>query len=223
MNSILPRRAPTAVLNPIVGALAAAGVTPFMLTTVGFLGNVLAAYFVIEGWLLAAGAAVLFFSALDMLDGALARMTGTASRFGALYDSTLDRLSEAAVLFGIFWYSLDLGHREEALLAFLALIGSIMVSYVRARSEGLGMPIKDGLFTRSERVILTGVLLLFGWVRLLLWILAILTLFTAAQRTWIASRLLIEADREPTDHNPADRNPADRNPDRDTGTHEGGR
>lgn len=211
MNSILPRRAPTAVLHPIVGALAAAGVTPFMLTTVGFLGNVLAAYFVIEGWLLAAGAAVLFFSALDMLDGALARMTGTASRFGALYDSTLDRLSEAAVLFGIFWYSLDLGHREEALLAFLALIGSIMVSYVRARSEGLGMPIKDGLFTRSERVVLTGVLLLFGWVRVLLWILAILTLFTAAQRTWIASRLLIEADRHPA------------NPDRDTGTHEGGR
>lgn len=197
MNSILPRRAPAAVLDPIVNALAAIGVTPFMLTTLGFLGNVLAAYFIVEGWLLAGGVAVLFFSALDLLDGSLARSTGTASRFGALYDSTLDRLSEAAVLFGILWYQLDLGNREEALLAFLAVVGSLMVSYVRARSEGLGMPLKDGLFTRSERVVLTGVLLLFGWLRLALWILAILTLITAAQRTWIASRLLIEADRDP--------------------------
>ena len=195
MNSILPRRAPAAVLDPIVRGLAAVGVTPFMLTTLGFLGNVLAAYLIVEGWLLAGGVAVLFFSALDLLDGALARSTGTASRFGALYDSTLDRLSEAAVLFGILWYQLDLGNREEALLAFLAVVGSLMVSYVRARSEGLGMPIKDGLFTRSERVVLTGVLLLFGWVRVALWLLAVLTLFTAAQRTWIASRLLIEADR----------------------------
>lgn len=200
MNSILPRRAPAAVLTPIVDVLAAVGVTPTMLTTVGFLGNVLAAFFVVQGWLLAGGIAVLFFSALDLLDGALARSTGTASRFGALYDSTLDRLSEAAVLFGIFWYSIDLGNREEALLAFLALTGSIMVSYVRARSEGLGMPLKDGLFTRSERVVLTGTLLLFGWVRVLLWLLAVLTLFTAAQRTWIAGRLLIEADRDEGSH-----------------------
>ena len=196
MTSILPRRAPAAILTPIVRGLATVGVTPTMLTTVGFLGNVLAAWFVIEGWLFAAGAAVLFFSALDMLDGALARHTGTASRFGALYDSTLDRLSEAAVLFGVFWYQMDLGNREEALLAFLAVVGSLMVSYVRARSEGLGMPLTDGLFTRSERVVLTGVALLFGWLRVALWLLAVLTLVTAAQRTWIASRLLIEADRQ---------------------------
>ncbi|MQC18402.1 MAG: CDP-alcohol phosphatidyltransferase family protein [Chloroflexi bacterium] len=195
MTSILPRRAAAAVLTPIVRALAAVGVTPTMITTVGFLGNVLAGWFVIEGWLLAAGAAVLFFSALDMLDGALARHTGTASRFGALYDSTLDRLSEAAVLFGVFWYQMDLGNREESLLVFLAVVGSLMVSYVRARSEGLGMPLTDGLFTRSERVVLMGIALLFGWLRVALWILAVLTLLTAAQRTWIASRLLIEADR----------------------------
>ena len=195
MNSILPRRAPAAVLNPIVGVLVRLGVTASMLTTAGFLGNVLAAVFVVQGWLLAAGIAVLFFSALDLLDGSLARATGTASRFGALYDSTLDRLSEAVVLFGILWYQLDRGNREETLLAFLAVVGSLMVSYVRARSEGLGMPLKDGLFTRSERVVLTGVALLFGWIRVALWLLAVLTLLTAAQRTWIASRLLIEADR----------------------------
>jgi CDP-diacylglycerol--glycerol-3-phosphate 3-phosphatidyltransferase len=183
------------VIDPIVRGLAAGGVTPTMLTTLGFLGNVLAAAFVVQGWLLAAGVCVLFFSALDLLDGALARSTGTASRFGALYDSTLDRLSEAAVLFGIAWYQFELGHREEVLLTFLALIGSLMVSYVRARAEGLGHPLRDGLFTRSERVVLTGIALMFGFLRVALWILAILTLLTAAQRTWIASRALIEADR----------------------------
>lgn len=196
MNQLLPRRAPTAILDPIVRVLVSVGVTPTMLTTVGFLGNVLAAVLIVQGQLLAAGVCVLFFSALDMLDGAVARSTGTASRFGALYDSTLDRLSEAAVLFGIFWYQMDRGNTEESLLAFLAVVGSLMVSYVRARSEGLGMPLKDGLFTRSERVVLTGVALLFGWVRVALWLLAVLTLLTAAQRTWIAGRLLIEADRE---------------------------
>lgn len=196
MNSILPRSAPSAVITPLVRALDSMGVTPAMLTTLGFLGNVVAAALIVQGWLLAGGVAVLFFSALDLLDGSLARATGKASRFGALYDSSLDRLSEAAVLFGIFWYQLDLGNREEVLLTFLALTGSLMVSYVRARSEGLGQPLRDGLFTRSERVVITGLALIFGLLRPALWILAVFTLLTAAQRTWIAGRLLINADRE---------------------------
>lgn len=200
MNSILPRRAPAAVLDPIVRLLAALRVTPTMLTTLGFLGNVAAAALVVQGWLLAAGVAVLAFSALDLLDGALARATGRASRFGALYDSTLDRLSEAAVLFGICWYMLDLGDRTGALLAFLAVVGSLMVSYVRARSEGLGQPLRDGLFTRSERVVITGVALIFGWLIPALWILAVFTLLTAAQRTWMAARLLIDADHTDEEH-----------------------
>jgi len=199
VNSLLPRRAPPAILDPIVRVLVSFGVTATMLSTVGFLGNVLAAVLVVQGQLFAAGVCVLVFSGLDMLDGAVARNTGTASRFGALYDSTLDRLSEAVVLFGVFWYQMDLGNTEEMLLTFLAVVGSLMVSYVRARSEGLGMPLKDGLFTRSERVVVMGVALLFGWLRVALWLLAVVTLLTAAQRTWIASRLLIEADREGAD------------------------
>ncbi len=196
-RALLPRRAPAAVLDPIVRVLARTGITPTMLTTVGFLGNVAAAVCVAQGALTLGGVLVLLFSALDMLDGALARATGTASRFGALYDSTLDRVSEAVVLFGLCWYAIDLGHREEALLAFVAVVGSLMVSYVRARSEGLGLALKDGLFTRSERVVLTGVALIFGLVRPALWILAVLTVFTAAQRTWIAARALIEEDAAP--------------------------
>lgn len=195
--TLLPRRAPAAILDPLVRALAAAHVTPTMLTTVGFLGNVLAAWLAGRGDLAAAGVAVLFFSALDMLDGALARATGTASRFGALYDSTLDRLSEAAVLGGLLWYALESGRDDQAMLAFVATVGSLMVSYVRARSEGLGLALRDGLFTRSERVVLIGVALVVGFTRAALWALAVLTVLTALQRLWIASRALIAEDAPP--------------------------
>ena len=140
-----------------------------------FRSNVLGAALIVEHHTVAGGIVVLLASALDMLDGALARATGSASRFGAMYDSVLDRFSEAAVLFGIAWYSIDIGNREEALLAFAAVVGSLMVSYVRARAEGLGVALTDGLFTRAERVVLVGVALVFGWLRLALWILAVLT------------------------------------------------
>ncbi len=193
-RGLLPQRAPARLIDPVVQALASIGITPFMLTTAGFLGNVAAAGFIAAGELRIAGVLVLVFSALDMLDGALARATGTASRFGALYDSVLDRLSEAVVLLGIAWYAIDRGDREQTLLVFVALVGSLMVSYVRARSEGLGQPIRDGLFTRAERVILVAVALIIGLLRPALWILAVLTMLTAFQRLWMASRLLIEAD-----------------------------
>lgn len=195
--TLLPRRAPAAVLDPIVRGLAAARVTPTMLTTTGFLGNVLAAWLAAEGELRLAGIAVLFFSALDMLDGALARVTGRASRFGALYDSTLDRLSEAAVLGGLLWHALQTGSDEQAMLAFVATVGSLMVSYVRARAEGLGLALRDGLFTRSERVVLVGVALILGLTRAALWALAVLTVLTAFQRLWIGSRALIAEDATP--------------------------
>lgn len=194
---LLPRRAPAAVLDPIVRGLAAARVTPTMLTTAGFLGNMLAAWLAAQGDLRLAGVAVLFFSALDMLDGALARATGRASRFGALYDSTLDRLSEAAVLGGLLWHALQSGSDEQAMLAFVATVGSLMVSYVRARSEGLGLALRDGLFTRSERVVLVGVALILGFTRVALWALAVLTILTAFQRLWIGSRALIAEDAAP--------------------------
>ena len=194
---LLPRRAPAAVLDPIVRGLAAARVTPTMLTTAGFMGNVLAAWLAAQGDLRLAGVAVLFFSALDMLDGALARATGRASRFGALYDSTLDRLSEAAVLGGLLWHALQSGSDEQAMLAFVATVGSLMVSYVRARSEGLGLALRDGLFTRSERVVLVGVALILGFTRAALWALAVLTVLTAFQRLWIGSRALTAEDAAP--------------------------
>ena len=191
---LLPARPPAAVIAPIVRVLVALGVTPTALTAAGLVGNVLGAALIVEHSPVTGGIVVLLASALDMLDGALARATGSASRFGAMFDSVLDRFSEAAVLFGIAWYSIDNGNREEALLAFAAVVGSLMVSYVRARAEGLNLQLRDGIFTRAERVVLVGAMLITGYMRLGLWLLAIMSLFTAFQRLWIASGMLIAED-----------------------------
>lgn len=101
------------------------------------------------------GGVVLFAGLFDMLDGRVARMGNMVSRFGAFYDSVLDRYSELFTLFGIFFYLILQGYVVWAIVAFVALIGSIMVSYVRARAEGLGLECKVGLMQRPERVVLT--------------------------------------------------------------------
>ncbi len=166
-----------------------------MLSVAGLLGNGTAGVLVARGDLVAGGIVMLLSSGLDMLDGALARATGKAGPVGALVDSTFDRVSEAAVLFGVLWYALDRGEDEQAALAFVAIVGSMLVSYVRARVEGLGGKLTDGLFTRAERVVLLAIALLFGWLRPALWILAVLTLLTAAQRLYLGARVLGDTHR----------------------------
>lgn len=187
---LLPSRPPAAALAPVVRALAMLGVTPLALSLAGLVGNMAAGVLVARGALLAAGILTLLASALDMLDGALARATGRASRTGALLDSTLDRVSEAAVLCGVLAYALGRGDDEQALLAFVAVVGSLMVSYVRARAEALGLALTDGLFTRAERVVVLSAALMLGWLRPALWLLAVLTVLTAVQRVVIAVRAL---------------------------------
>jgi CDP-diacylglycerol--glycerol-3-phosphate 3-phosphatidyltransferase len=183
--TIVPHRVSTRVTDPIVGPLARIGVTPNMVSVFGFAGNVAAGALAAGGHFVWAGAAMLIFSALDLLDGALARKTGTVTKFGAVFDSVLDRLSEAAVLGGLlFHYAEAGGHTPEIVLCYAAVVGSLMVSYVRARAEGQGLALREGLFTRAERVILLGGALVIGhgvvvWA---LWILAVLSHFTAAQR-----------------------------------------
>lgn len=185
--TLVPHKVSTRFTDPIVTPLASMGVTPNMISIFGFAGNVAAACLAAGGYLFAAGAVMLVFSALDLLDGALARKTGTVTKFGAVFDSVLDRLSEAAVLAGLlFHYSERGGHTEEIALIYAAIVGSIMVSYVRARAEGIGLELREGLFTRAERVILLGGALLFGGqvLRIALWVLALLAHFTAAQRVF---------------------------------------
>jgi CDP-diacylglycerol--glycerol-3-phosphate 3-phosphatidyltransferase len=141
------------VTRPIVSFLAKTGITPNAITWIGFVITVIAGALVITEHLLAAGIVVLVAGFFDMLDGALARMTGKVSRFGAILDSTLDRACEAILLLSLLVIFVQGGKTTECILAGVAIPGSLLVSYVRARMEGLGIECKAGLFTRPERVI----------------------------------------------------------------------
>ena len=154
-------------INPFVKGLIKIGLTPNMVTTIGLVLNVgVAVIFVLGaektnrgdmsyiGW---GGALVLFAGLFDMLDGQVARLGNMSSRFGALYDSVLDRYSEMIMFLGICYYLVAHHYFLSSLFAFIALIGSMMVSYTRARAEGLGVECKGGLMQRPERVVTIGV------------------------------------------------------------------
>ena len=154
------------IIDPFVKLLIKIGFTPNIVTVIGFILNVgVAAVFVIGaektnrgdlsyiGW---AGALILFAGLFDMLDGQVARIGKMGSSFGALLDSVLDRYSEMFMFLGICYYLVAQHYFISSLFAFIGLIGSMMVSYTRARAEGLGIECKGGLMQRPERVILVG-------------------------------------------------------------------
>jgi CDP-diacylglycerol---glycerol-3-phosphate 3-phosphatidyltransferase len=197
MRISLPRSAPSWLTEPVVRPLARIGVTPNMLTLLGLLGNVGAGALAANGDFLWAGIAALLASALDMFDGALARATGQATPFGSAFDATMDRVSEAAVFFGLLIYFSARGQQKEELLIFVAIVASILVSYVRARAEIIGLKMNEGAFTRLERVALMGLGLIAhelsgeNVITPVLWILAGLASFTALQRlaiVWLRTR-----------------------------------
>jgi CDP-diacylglycerol--glycerol-3-phosphate 3-phosphatidyltransferase len=158
------------------------GVAPNTLTLFGYVLHLPVMYMLATGHLRLGGALFVVASVFDALDGSVAREMGQASTFGAFLDSVVDRFSEGTVLFGLLLYYLNSGARLEPALIYVAMFGSLLVSYTRARAEGLGIACKEGLFTRFERVILLAVALMLGLTRPALWILAILTVFTALQR-----------------------------------------
>ncbi|MCW3079388.1 CDP-alcohol phosphatidyltransferase family protein [Segetibacter sp.] len=155
------------IIDPLVRRLIKLGLTPNAVTTIGLVLNIGVAVIFISGaeeggradfryvgW---AGALVLFAGLFDMLDGQVARLGNMSSTFGALFDSVLDRYSELIMFLGICYYLVAHHYFISSLFAFIALIGSMMVSYTRARSEGLGIQNKGGLMQRPERVVLIGV------------------------------------------------------------------
>ncbi len=168
------------------------GVSPNTLTAGGLILAVVSGLLVARGEYLWAGIALAVAAPFDAMDGAVARAGGRVSRFGALLDSTLDRYGEAAVLAGLGYHLSRRGESVGVLLAFVALFGSLMVSYLRARSEGLGIDNKVGLFTRFERTVILVVMLLTAQVMVGLWVLAVLTHVTVAQRVAHA-RILFRA------------------------------
>lgn len=160
------------VINPFVRLLIRMGFTPNIVTFIGFLGNLAAA--LVVGWcaycsqdtmpdwslLTWGGALIIGFSLFDMLDGQTARLGGMASTFGAFFDSVLDRYCEFVTVGAITYLFLCQGWNIAALLTFLALMGSLLVSYTRARGEGLGVVCKIGFMQRPERVVVTALSLL---------------------------------------------------------------
>ena len=188
MFSLLPQRVSRRFTDPFVRRLDALGVTPNQLTLLGALGNVAAAILAGRGDFLAAGLLVLFSSSLDLLDGALARATNRATPFGSVFDAVLDRVSEGAVFFGLIVFFSGEDDRDNILLAAAALAGSFLVSYVRARAEIIGVNVKEGLFTRAERVIVLSLGLIVDQVTIALWILALAANLTAAQRLYLVWR-----------------------------------
>ncbi len=181
----------------IVRPLAAIGMTPNMATVFGLLLNGFAAAIIASGNLRLGGLVLLFAGLFDMVDGALARVRDQKTTFGAFFDSTLDRYSEGLVLLGVILFALslhDATQRAELIaLAYLAALSSLLVSYARARAEGLGLSLKSGLMARPERVLLLSLGLLIGGATVLLWtvgILAVSSTFTAVQRIYTAWRSL---------------------------------
>ncbi len=168
----------------VVRFLSRTPITPSAITWFGFLLTVGAAALIITEHLLAAGLVVLIAGFFDILDGALARRTNQATRFGAVLDSTLDRLSEAVLLLGILILFLYAAEQSITgiLLVGVALIGSLLVSYIRARAEALGLECQVGLFTRAERVIVLALGLWLNQVIIALAIVVVFSFFTAGQR-----------------------------------------
>ena len=160
------------------------GFSPNGLTILGYLVHLPVMYVLATGRLQLGGVLVALAGLVDTLDGALARETGQDSQFGAFLDSVSDRYSEGTVLFGLFLWYLGTGARLELALIFIALLGSIMVSYARARAEALGFECRVGLLTRLERVILIAVGLVVQRVQLMLWAMAIFTNVTAIHRIY---------------------------------------
>jgi CDP-diacylglycerol--glycerol-3-phosphate 3-phosphatidyltransferase len=170
------------VLMPIARLLARFRVHPNTLTILGMLlqagvGAVFATgRITLGGWLLAV------VGPLDALDGSLARALGRKSQFGAFLDSTMDRLSDAALVSGLTIWFVRQGQLTEVVLLLIALVASSWVSYIRARAESVGVVCKVGLLTRMERVALIVLLTVLGQPTVLAWLLAVLSVVTAFQR-----------------------------------------
>ena len=175
----------------LVAPLATIGVTPNMITIAGVFLNGGVALVLATGQLIIGGVLLLFAGGFDMLDGALARRTQNFSTFGAFLDSTLDRYSEAIVLIGLAYSQTVEHHTLNVMLIMGTLTGSFLISYARARAEGLGLECKVGILPRPERIIILAIGLLFPILTPILVVLLVLTNITAIQRilhVWKNSR-----------------------------------
>ncbi|MBM4418960.1 MAG: CDP-alcohol phosphatidyltransferase family protein [Chloroflexi bacterium] len=178
------------VADNVAGAIAFSWLTPNHLTLVGLILTIGVAVVIATGQLLVGGVLMIIVALFDMLDGALARVQARRSLFGAFLDSTIDRFSEAAILIGILWFEPT---REMGVLTMLVLTGSLLVSYARARAEGLGIDCEVGILPRPQRVLILAAGLISGLLVPALALLAVLTHITVVQRVIHVRRTLCGA------------------------------
>lgn len=182
MLSTKARVAVRHIVDPLGHALARAGITANALTLAGLALSIVAGALIGTGWGRLGGAATLLAGLPDMLDGAVAKASGSAGDRGAFLDSVVDRLSDGAVLLGVVWLAADTDQPRLAILAAAVLTFSQVVSYARARAQSLGFTCDVGIAERPVRVIVLALSLIVGVLEIGLWLLAVATAVTVAQR-----------------------------------------
>ena len=177
--------------SPATRLLAFLRITPNALTAIGLITAIGSGYVISQGYLAIGGVGIVIAGAFDMLDGSLARSTNKTTQFGAFLDSTADRFSEIVILLGILMYFQNNSYPTGVILVYLTLSSSIMVSYVRARAESIGILEKTGLMTRPERVIILalGLVLSHWWENGIL--VALVTIFVLGSFTVIQRVLVV--------------------------------
>ena len=172
----------------------------------GLVLNVAAAVLILEDYFVLGALAFIVGSIMDTLDGRYSRMSGKGTPFGAFLDSTLDRIEEGVVLAAVCWHFAERGDEAVASACLLVVLGSLMVSYTRARAEALGVECKVGIATRPVRVVILSIGLLFAEGELFsdvdllpaaIYVMVVLTAFTVGQRVWHVRRQLIELNAQP--------------------------
>ena len=173
--------------------------TPNAISMTGLAGNLAAAALILGDYIFLGGIAFIAGSVMDTLDGRYSRMSGKGTLFGAFLDSTLDRIEEGIVLTAIAWQFAEAGDSTAAAACVFVVLGSLMVSYTRARAEALGVECKVGIATRAVRVVILSIGLVFGAEELIdgvdllpasIYVMAALTSFTVGQRVWHVRREL---------------------------------
>jgi CDP-diacylglycerol--glycerol-3-phosphate 3-phosphatidyltransferase len=199
--SVVTKAGLSRVLDPAARALLRAGVSPDAVTLIGTVGVIAASIgLAARGHLLIATFVITACALTDLLDGAMARARGTTSRFGALLDSSMDRVADGAVFGSLAYWLAVTGQRASLVATLICLVTGQIVSYVKARAEGLGLEANVGIAERFERLVIIG-LGGIGWgigipyaLEIALWLLAALSTVTVAQRMWHVRQLVRRLD-----------------------------
>jgi CDP-diacylglycerol--glycerol-3-phosphate 3-phosphatidyltransferase len=170
------------ILDPIGNFLNGLGLTPNAITLLGLAGTTVGAFFISQGKMTTGGFILWLFVLVDALDGTMARLRGESSDFGAFVDSVSDRYAEFITFGGLIYYFVSQEYYPGVVITFAATAGSVLVSYVKARAEGLGFTAKVGILTRVERYFVLIPLLIFNQPFIAVCVIAVLGNITAFQR-----------------------------------------